>query len=108
MNAEKFSLCAIELEFVGCLLTQTGYKPLSKLIKAALKMTPPKNISPVHAFNGTVSFIKNHVMGQAKILEPITGLTNKDTEFKWDKEQQKAFEKNKAKVVESIMLINLN
>ena len=44
VNAEKCSFCTLELEFVGYLLTQTGYKPLTKCIKTILKMAPPKNV----------------------------------------------------------------
>ena len=110
VNAEKCSFYALEIEFVGYLLTQMGYKPLTKCIEAILKMTPLKNLKEVCAFNGTINFIKNHIPGQAKIHEPISRLTKKKIKFEWDVEQQKAFKKIKAKVAESTMLAypNLN
>ena len=51
VNAVKCFFCMIELEFVGYLLTQTCYMPLSKLIKAILEMALPKNVTKIHAFN---------------------------------------------------------
>ena len=48
----------LEIEFVGYLLMQTCYKPLTKRIKAILKMALPKTMKQVHVFNGTINVIK--------------------------------------------------
>ena len=63
VNAEKCSFCVFELEFVGYLFTQTGFKPLTKHIKAKLKMALPKTVKQVLTFNGTINFITNHIPG---------------------------------------------
>jgi hypothetical protein len=51
-----------------------------------------------------INFIKNHIPQRAEICEPITWLTRKDVKFIWGEEQQRAFDKVKAVISESIML----
>jgi hypothetical protein len=41
---------------------------------------------------------------RAKICEPITQLTRKNVKFAWGEEQQRAFDKVKAVILEEIML----
>jgi hypothetical protein len=51
-----------------------------------------------------LNFIKNHIPRRAEICEPITRLTKKDVRFVWGEEQQRAFDKLKAVVLETILL----
>jgi hypothetical protein len=61
------------------------------------------NIKDVRHFLGVCNFIKNHIPGQAALMEPITRLTKKDVKFAWE-EQETAFKLIKEKVAEAIML----
>ncbi len=55
-------------------------------------------------FLGVCNFIKNHIPGQAALIEPITRLTKKDFRFAWEEEQDTAFKLIKKKVAEAIIL----
>ena len=44
VNLEKSHIMAIEVEFLGFILTRTGAKPAPKQIEVNLKLAPPKNV----------------------------------------------------------------
>ena len=97
VNSTKSILCTTGLEFLG-------YHPLKKRIESILSNILPKTFKLVTDFVGLVNFIKNHIPGHAKTLEPIIKLTKKKMIFTWGEEQQKAFNKIKADAAESILL----
>ena len=105
VNINKSALFQKELECLGFWLTTQGYKPLDSRVQGTLDMLPPRNIKEVRIFVGMVSFIKNHIHKRARIMEPITRLTKNEVRFKWEQEQQAAFEELKAKCAEQMMLV---
>jgi hypothetical protein len=104
ISVEKSRFCQASLEYLGFELNRTGYRPLPSQIDAILRIQSPKNVKQVRGFLGTINFIKNHIIGQAEICKPITGLTQKNVKFVWGEEQEAAMQKIKAKIAESIML----
>ncbi len=44
VNAEKSTLCALEIEYLGYILTRDGIKPQSNKVQAILAMQPPKGV----------------------------------------------------------------
>lgn len=102
--AEKSEWCKQEIVFLGFTITPTWYKPMRSRVKAILAMTPPKNIKELRGFVGCINFIKNHIPKQVDLIRPLTQMTRKGVTFWWGAEQQQAFEKTKAAVLEAVML----
>ena len=48
VNLVKSALCAKQFEFLGFLLTQKGYQPTQKRIKAILKIKRLQNLEQTH------------------------------------------------------------
>ncbi len=94
VNADKSKFFSQGLKFLGFILTPTGYHPLKKQVEAIMRILPPKNVKDVRHFSGVINFIKNHINGQAGIMQPITKLTKKGKPFVWGVEQQEAFDKH--------------
>ncbi len=44
VNAPKYSFCAIEMEYLGYVLTREGIKPQPKKVQAILALTLPQNV----------------------------------------------------------------
>ena len=42
--AEKLTFCALEIEYLGYILTREGIKPQSNKVQAILTIQPPKNV----------------------------------------------------------------
>jgi hypothetical protein len=43
----------------------------------------PKTITNVRAFLGLIGYYRTFILGYAKIVEPLFGLTKKDCKFVW-------------------------
>jgi hypothetical protein len=104
VSADKSRFCQECVEYLGFLLKRTGYEPMPSRISVILRINPPKDVSGARSLLGVVNYIKNHIPHRAKICEPINRLTRKDVKFVWGEEQQNAFEKLKALVLEAILL----
>ncbi len=44
VNAEKLTFCALEIEYLGYILTRDGIKPQSNKVQAILAIQLPKNV----------------------------------------------------------------
>ncbi len=44
VNAEKSTFCALEIEYLGYILTREGIKPQRNEVQAILAIQPPKNL----------------------------------------------------------------
>jgi hypothetical protein len=51
----------------------------------------PKLVTNVRAFLGLIGYYKKFILGYAKIIEPLFGLTKKDYKFLWTPICQGAF-----------------
>ena len=105
VNLTKSPLCAKVVEFMGMLMKQHGYQPTPKRVESILKIAPPKTVSEVRRFVGTINFIKNHIPNRAAILAPITQLTKKNVPWTWKEEQEKAFDEIKVQVSKAMLLV---
>jgi len=62
-----------------------------KKVQSILEWPRPKNVTEVQAFLGLANYNRKFVKDYSKIATPLTNLTKKDTKFKWETEQEKAF-----------------
>ena len=56
INAPKSKFCAIEMEYLGYILTWTGIKPQPKKVQAILAITPPKQVKDLRRFLDMVQY----------------------------------------------------
>ncbi len=78
VNADKSEFFSKAIKFLGFVLTPEGYQPMPKRVKEILAISAPTNIKDVRHFLGICNFVKNHIPGQAALMEPITRLMRKD------------------------------
>jgi hypothetical protein len=56
VNAEKSTFCALEIEYLGYILTRDGIKPQSNKVQAILVIQLPKNVKELRHFLGMVQY----------------------------------------------------
>ncbi len=54
VNAEKLTFCALEIEYLGYILSRDGIKPQSNKVQAILTIQPPKHVRELRHFLGMV------------------------------------------------------
>jgi hypothetical protein len=59
VNADKLTFCALEIEYLGYILTRDGIKPQSNLVQAILAIEPPKRVKQLRYFLGMVQYYRD-------------------------------------------------
>jgi hypothetical protein len=59
VNAEKSMFCALEIEYLGYILTRDGIKPQSNKVQAILTIQQPTNVKELRQFLGMVQYYRN-------------------------------------------------
>ena len=117
VNANKSSLCAIETEYLGYILTRDGIKPQPKKVEAILALNPPKNVKDLRRFLGMVQYYRDLWAKRSEMLAPLTSLVGecghtkvtkkkgtKKRPWHWDDIHQQAFDDVKATIAKDVAL----
>ena len=111
----RFRQHNLKLKPAKCLLFRTKAKFLGKIVgpnsievdpeslKVVADWPVPKNTRDVESFLGFVNYHREHVPNLTEIAVPLYQLTGK-APFRWEKEQQEAFEKIKELLVSPVVL----
>jgi len=105
VNAEKSTFCALEIEYLGCILTRDGIKPQSNKVQAILAIEPPKGVKQLQHILGMVQYYCDLWARQSNMLASFTSLIGECSQTKvtkakgtkkvpwhWDKVHQRAFD----------------
>ena len=66
-----------------------------KKIEGVLNWLVPKNVKEVQKFLGLANYYRRFIKDFARIAAPLHMLVRKEQKWKWEKEQEKAFERLK-------------
>ncbi len=105
------TFCALEIEYLGYILTRDGIKPQNNKVQAILLIQPPTNVKQFSHFLGMVQYYRDLWARWSKILAPLTSLVGecgqtkvtrakgtKRVPWHWDEVNQKAFNHVKATI----------
>jgi hypothetical protein len=117
VNVRKSSFCAIEMEYLGYILTRDGIKPQQKKVQAILAITPPKQVKDLRSFLGMIQYYRDLWARRSEMLAPLTSLVGecghtkitkakktKKRPWYWDEVHQKAFDDVKAIIAKEVVL----
>jgi len=83
---------AKEIKYLGSVISYRCRKPDPEKVKAIQNMEPPKSKDDVRSVMGLASFYREFIKDLSIIAAPIQKLLEKDVQFVWGPEQQKAFD----------------
>ncbi len=117
VNATKSTFCALEIEYLGYILTRDGIKPQSIKVQAILAIKPPTGVRQLRRFLGMVQYYHDLWTRWSNMLAPLTSLVGecgqtKSTKAKgtkkvpwhWDEVCQRAFDHVKATNAKDVVL----
>ena len=75
VNAEKSTFCALEIEYLGYVLSKDGIKPQSNKVQAILAIQPPKGVKQLRHFLSMVQNCYRDLWARrSDTLAPLTTL----------------------------------
>ena len=80
------------IDFLGHMVSAEGIQPQPDKLAAIRDWPTPHCLRDVRAFYGLASYYRKFVKDFAKIAEPLSRMTKKNTPFTWTDETQKSFE----------------
>ena len=94
-NAGKCEFFKDKITFYGHIFSKDGVSPNPQRISAVVDALPPKNPEDVRSLLGMAQYVARFCPKYSMIVEPLRKLTHKDTVWKWDQEEENAFEELK-------------
>lgn len=95
LNPDKSTICATEVSYFGHLITKDGVKPDPAKIKAVKDMEPPKDKGELETILGMVNYLSKFAPMLSDINAPLRQLLKESSEFVWDAQHDRAFQKVK-------------
>ena len=74
VNAAKSTFCALEIEYLGYVLTRDGIKLQSNKVQAILAIKPPTGVRQLRHFLGMVQYYPDLWARWSNMLAPLTSL----------------------------------
>ena len=71
-------------------------------------ITPPHNNKVMQSFLGKINFLRRFIFDFAEIVKPLQEMIKKDSNFKWTKEREEAFDKIKEEIAKAPTLWSPN
>ena len=103
-KAEKCSFLQSELKFYGLIFSASGTRPDPERIDNLVKVPAPRNVSEVRSFLGMTNTCHDYIPDYATIAAPLSQLTRKNVTFKWKLEHQRAFDKMKKALTQTLVM----
>jgi len=104
LHGKKCSFFRQRVDFLGHVLTKAGIEVQPEKIEAVQNWPTPQNLTELRSFIGLCSYYRRFIAGFANVASPLYLLTQKNAPFRWDTEQQQAFQALKTKLVSAPIL----
>ena len=108
LKKEKCAFCLPRVEYLGHIISAEGLCPAASKVKAIKEAPKPSSLSKLKSFLGLVNYYAKFLPDSATILAPLYKLLRHSEPWRWDKEQQVAFEKIKEMLIAPNLLVHFD
>ena len=102
-NPEKCKIKEENINIFGNIYSKHGVRPHPSKVQAICDLAVPQDKTKLHTFLGMVTYLSAFLPNLSSHTAPLRKLLQKDCEFQWHHEQQKAFD-NKSLIREAMTL----
>ncbi len=108
IDIKKSQFGVTATKFLGFIISTSGISVDPEKTEAINKWPVPLNVKGTQAFLGFCNFYRRFVKDYGRIAFPLTRLTKKEAQWKWEEEEQEAFRVMKAAITASPVLIHFD
>ena len=108
LRQEKCCFLQPEVIYCGYGISGEGVYPVAAKVDAIKDAPTPKDVTQLRAFLGMLNYYHRFLPDVATILEPLHELLRKRRTWKWNREQQEAFEKAKHLLQSADLLVHFD
>ena len=92
LNKKKLRLRLDQVPYMGHLFTSEGLKPDPLKVDAIVNMPQPDDKRAVQRLLGCVTYLSRFMPTLSEVSEPLRMLTEKNSVFMWESQQEEAFQ----------------
>ena len=104
INWKKCSLLVRKVTFLGYIVENSTIKPSKEKTRAVTCFPRPNSKKDVQCFVGLSGYFRKFIPHYASIARPLTNLLKDEVTFKWEREEEEAFEKLKEQFAQEPVL----
>ena len=106
LNVSKCNFAQQELRYLGYVITPNGILPDPEKVSAVNNIAVPTTKSELKSFLGLTSYYRRFVNSYATVAAPLFRLLREATSFQWSQVEQDAFDRLKATLTSSPLLVH--
>ena len=96
------------VEYLGHIISAEGLKPTGEKVRAMSDAPAPKNLAQLRSFLGLINYYSKFLSNLSSTLAPLYALLHKKSQWKWGKEQERAFSEAKSQLTSSSLLVHFD
>lgn len=108
LNKGKCQFMLKAVRYLGVEVSAEGIQPVPEKLDPILGAPQPRNQQELRSFLGAVNFYGRFVEDMATTAAPLNRLLQKNTTWKWGREEEKCFQKLKGKLAAAPILAHYN
>ena len=107
-SKEKCEFGVKSIEFYGYKFTGNGLMPTEEKVRAVKECKEPESKSEVKSFLGMIGYLSKFIPNYSSLTAPLRELTKKESKFRWNETEQRAFEKLKDAITNKKIMAYFN
>ena len=101
----KYKFMASSVEYLGFKIDASGLHPLAEKMEAVRDVPTPKSVQELKAYLGLLMYYSKFLSNMSSVLYQ---LLRKDVPWRWNRDQEKAFEESKELLMSSKLLVHFD
>ncbi|KAG3011223.1 hypothetical protein PC120_g14574 [Phytophthora cactorum] len=103
-NIDKCVFASPEIKVLGCFVNNVGVRADPEKVKAVAAWPTPRSQKNLRKWLGLANYLHKYSTGYAGLARPLSELLKKDSDWRWERQHQDAFESIKASLQQAPVL----
>ncbi|KAG3100052.1 Transposon Tf2-6 polyprotein [Phytophthora idaei] len=103
-NIDKCVFASPEIKVLGCFVSNVGVRADPEKVKAVAAWPTPRSQKDLRKWLGLANYLHKYSAGYAGLARPLSELLKKDSDWRWERQHQGAFDSIKASLQQAPVL----